>query len=152
MVISQITEYLYVSSKITRRNVSEALALDPRLVISMIVQRRPPRVLGRPPRTLLWFKTFDLFFLPIPVKTLARGVAAALPVIEDGKRVLVFCEAGRRRSAALAACILVGQGYTGGEAMKLLKSKRPEADPYAWHIQRQIKKFEKYWRAKEAGQ
>jgi protein tyrosine phosphatase (PTP) superfamily phosphohydrolase (DUF442 family) len=152
MAISQITDTLYVSSKITRKNVAEALALDPRLVISMIVQRRPPRILGQLPRTLLWFKTFDLFFLPIPVKTLARGVEAALPVIKDGQRVLVFCEAGRRRSAAMASSILVGQGYTAAEAMKHLKSKRPVADPYAWHIQRQIKRFEAYWHARHPRQ
>ncbi len=151
MAISQITDTLFVSSKITRGNAAEALALDPRLVISMIVQRRPPPVLGQPPRTLLWFKTFDLFFLPIPVKILARGVEAALQVIENGQRVLVFCEAGRRRSAAMASCILVGQGYTAAEAMELLKSKRPAADPYAWHIQRQIKKFEAYWLTKHSG-
>ncbi len=151
MAISQITDTLYVSSRITKKNAAEALALDPRLIISMIIQRRPPRILGQPPRILLWFKTFDLFLLPIPVKTLGRGVEVALPVIEDGQRVLVFCEAGRRRSAAMASCILVGQGYTAEEAMKLLKNKRSVADPYAWHIQRQIKRFEAFWLSKHSG-
>jgi hypothetical protein len=38
MDISKITEYLSLSSKVTKKNVDEVLELDPRLVISMIVQ------------------------------------------------------------------------------------------------------------------
>jgi hypothetical protein len=59
--------------------------------------------------------------------------------------VHVFCEGGRRRSVAMASCILIGKGYSAEDAMKLIKEKRPVADPYAWHIQRQIRKFEINW-------
>ena len=96
MDVSEITDYLYVSSKVTKKNVAAVLDLDPRLVISMIVQRRPPQALAQPPRMLLWLRTFDFPIFPIPVRTLNRGVEAALPVIEDGRQVLVFCEGGRR--------------------------------------------------------
>jgi hypothetical protein len=72
-------------------------------------------------------------------------VEAALPVIEDGGRVLVFCEAGRHRSVAMASCILIGLGYPADEAMQLVSTKREVADPYAWHIQRQIRRFEDYY-------
>ena len=148
MDVSKITDYLYISSKVTKKNVAAALELDPGLVISMIVQRKPPQELDQPPRTLLWLRTFDFPLLPIPVRTLNRGVEAALPVIEEGQHVLVFCEGGRRRSVAMASCILISQGYSADEAMGLIKERRDVADPYAWHIQRQIKKFEKYWREK----
>ena len=145
MDISNITDYLYVSSKVTTRNVDAVLDLDPRLVISMIVQRRPPQELAQPPRRLLWFKTFDLFLIPISMRVLGRGVEAALPVIDAGHIVHVFCEGGRRRSVAMASCILIGKGYSAEDAMKLIKEMRPVADPYAWHIQRQIRNFEEYW-------
>ena len=137
---------MYVSSKVTKQNVVEFLdELDPRLVISMIVQRRPPQELAAPPRKLLWLRTFDFPLLLIPLRTLNRGVEAALPVIEDGHRVHVFCEGGRRRSVAMASCILIAMGYSAEEAMHLIKERREVADPYAWHIQRQIMRFEKYW-------
>ena len=84
MDISKITDYLYISSKVTKRNVAAALEVDPGLAISMIVQRKPPQELGQPPRKLLWLRTFDFPLLPIPLSKLNRGVEAALPVIEDG--------------------------------------------------------------------
>jgi hypothetical protein len=72
-------------------------------------------------------------------------VEAALPVIENGGRVLVFCEGGRHRSVAMASCILIGLGYSADEAVELIRTKREVADPYAWHIQRQIRRFEARW-------
>jgi protein tyrosine phosphatase (PTP) superfamily phosphohydrolase (DUF442 family) len=151
MDISKITEYLSLSSKVTKKNVDEVLELDLRLVISMIVQRKPPEALEQPPRSVLWLRTFDFPLIPIPVRTLNRGVEVALPVIQDGHRVLVFCEGGRRRSVAMASCILIGKGYSADEAMRLIKEQRDVADPYAWHIQRQIRKFESYWHENHPG-
>jgi hypothetical protein len=46
----------------------------------------------------------------------------------------------------MAAAVLIGQGNSADEAMQLISSKRSKADPYAWHIQRQIRKFEEVWR------
>jgi hypothetical protein len=40
---------------------------------------------------------------------------------------------------------LIGLGYSVDEAMQLVSSKREVADPYAWHIRRQIRRFEAYW-------
>jgi hypothetical protein len=53
MDISKITEYLSLSSKVTKKNVDEVLELDPQLVISMIVQRKPPGALEQPPGPVL---------------------------------------------------------------------------------------------------
>lgn len=145
MDISEITDFLTISSKVTKKNVAAALEVDSRLVISMIVQRRPPQELTLPPRQLLWLRTFDFPLIPIPVRTLHRGVEAALPIIEEGYRVHVYCEAGRRCSVAMASCILISQGYSAEGAMQLVKERRPVADPYIWYIRRRIKKFEKYW-------
>ena len=149
MDITQITEHLYIASRIKGHDLEAILQLDPGLIISMIVQRRPPKALTAEGLEVLWLRTFDFPLLPIPLKSLKRGVEAALPVIHEGGRVLVFCEAGRHRSVAMASCILIGQGYPADEAMQLISSKRQVADPYAWHIQRQIRRFEVSWKSRD---
>ena len=148
MDITQITEHLYIASRIRGSDLEAILQLDPGLIISMIVQRRPPKVLTAEGLEVLWLRTFDFPLIPIPLKTLKRGVEAALPVIHEGGRVLVFCEGGRHRSVAMASCILIGQGYPADEAMQLISRKREVADPYAWHIRRQIRRFEAFWRSR----
>ena len=95
--------------------------------------------------SVLWLRTVDFVLIPIPIRTLNRGVETALPVIQQGHRVLVFCEGGVHRSVAMASCILVGMGYSADEAMQLVSSQRKVADPYAWHIKRQIKRFASHW-------
>ncbi|MGD8464626.1 MAG: dual specificity protein phosphatase family protein [Anaerolineae bacterium] len=145
MDISQITDYLYIASQLKNEDLPAIEALDVRLIINMIAHRRVSSELTQPPRTVVWLRTFDFFLLPIPVKTLYRGVRAALPVIQDGHRVLVYCQAGRHRSVAMASAILIARGYAAQEAMDLVKERRAVADPDARHIRRQIEKFEVYW-------
>jgi protein tyrosine phosphatase (PTP) superfamily phosphohydrolase (DUF442 family) len=145
MDFSEITDYLYIASQLKNEDLPALEALDVRLIINMIAHRRVPRDLAQPPRTVVWLRTFDFFLLPIPVKTLNRGVQAALPVIDAGHRVLVYCQAGRHRSVAMASAILIARGYTAKEAMQLIKQRRTVADPDAAHIRRQIRKFETYW-------
>jgi protein tyrosine phosphatase (PTP) superfamily phosphohydrolase (DUF442 family) len=148
MDITEITEHLYIASRVKYDDLEAILQLEPGLIISMIAQRRPPKALTAEGLKVLWLRTFDFPLIPIPLKTLNRGVEAALPVIQESGRVLVFCEGGRHRSVAMASCILIGQGYSADEAMQLISSKRAVADPYAWHIQRQIRRFEALWRAR----
>jgi len=147
MDVSQITENLYVASRIKDDDLDAIFQLGPDLIISMIVQRRPPKALAAEGLDVLWLRTFDFILIPIPLRTLRRGVEAALPVVREGGRVLVFCEGGRHRSVAMASCILIGQGYSADQAMELVKIKRGVADPYAWHIKRQILRFEASWLA-----
>lgn len=148
--ISQITENLYVSSRVKDRHIEDVLQLDPDLVISMIFERRLPEALTEEGLQVLWLRTVDFLLIPIPLRTLSRGVEAALPVIQDGGRVLVFCQGGRHRSVAMASSILIGLGYSVDEAMQLVSIKREVADPYAWHIRRQIRRFEAYWLRRKA--
>jgi hypothetical protein len=143
--ISQITENLYLASRLKGEQLEDILQLDPGLIISMILERRPPEAVTEAGLKVLWLRTVDIPLIPIPLRTLNRGVEAALPVIQGGDRVLVFCQGGRHRSVAMASCILIGLGYPAGEAMQLISSKREAADPYAWHIQRQIGRFEARW-------
>ena len=145
MDASQITDYLYISRRVYDWDVPILQEMEVRLAISMIVHLRPPKALRESSVEVLHFRTFDFPLLPIPVKTLTRGVESSLPIIQDGHKVLVFCEAGRHRSVAMAASILIGMGYSAEEAMDLISKNRRVADPYAGHIQRQIRKFEKEW-------
>jgi protein tyrosine phosphatase (PTP) superfamily phosphohydrolase (DUF442 family) len=148
MHVSQITDRLYVGSRLGAEDVEAVRKLDVRLVINMIAYRRPARDFAGLPAEVLWLRTFDFPLLPIPVETLARGVEAALPVIQEGHSVLVYCEGGRHRSVAMASAILIGLGRSADEAMQLISERREVADPWAWHIQRQIRKFEACWQSK----
>jgi protein tyrosine phosphatase (PTP) superfamily phosphohydrolase (DUF442 family) len=145
MDISQITEHLFVGGQPRPEHAQPLHDLGIRLIISMRGEAPPPKVFEQPPFRALWLRTYDTLFTPIPVHKLMEGVQAALPAIERGERVLAHCHHGRHRGVALGAAILIAQGHTADSAMRLLREKRALADPQAWHIRRQIKKFEKHW-------
>jgi hypothetical protein len=143
--VSPITDYLYISAWLRGGYIEEIRAMNVRLILSMHWLKPSPR-LEYPPVRLLWLPTFDHPFAPMPMRTLQRGVEAALPVIQAGNAVLVHCRAGVHRSVAMACCVLIGLGQTADEAMQLVEQKRPVADPRLWYIQRRITKFEQQWR------
>ena len=145
MDISPITPYLYVGAQPAVEHVPDLCALNIGLVISMRGETRPHMVFNKAPLKSLWLRTYDVFFLPIPVNTLAEGVRQALTVIEQGQAVLVHCQRGRHRSVALAAAILIAHGHSAGEAMRLLRQQRAVADPHIWYIRSQIEAFERQW-------
>lgn len=143
--ISKVTDYLYVGSRIGEEHADELKMLNFDLIISMIGQMPPDEVYTVPPFKTLWIRTYDTFLNPISVKKLLEGVEAALPVIQNKGKVLVFCMQGRRRSIAMSAAILISMGQTSEQAIDLLTTARKVADPRRWYIHRQIKAFEKYW-------
>ena len=142
---SPITDYLYIAANPKGKDAPAISQLGVRLVISMVAHRRPAAEFSVSPLSALWLRTFDFFLLPIPVDALERGARAALPVIESGHKVLTFCQAGRHRSVAMAAAILIARGYSADDAMALIARRRSRADPYAGHIERQIRKFAARW-------
>jgi protein tyrosine phosphatase (PTP) superfamily phosphohydrolase (DUF442 family) len=145
MDISKITDQLYIAAHPKAEDANAIREMNVRLILNMIFFR-PADVYRNPPFRMLTLRTFDSIFLPIPIGKLVRGVKAALPVIQGGESVLVYCREGRHRSVAMAAAVLIGQGCSADEAMQLISLKRSKADPYAWHIQRRIRKFEEVWR------
>jgi protein tyrosine phosphatase (PTP) superfamily phosphohydrolase (DUF442 family) len=148
MDISQITDYLYIAS-LPRAEAAEAIReRNVSLIINMIFIR-PPQVYTQPPFRMLTLRTFDFVLLPIPIDKLKDGAETALPVIENGESVLIYCHAGRHRSVAMGACILIAMGHTADEAMELVREGRAVADPHARHIERQIRKFEEEWQARD---
>ena len=146
--LSKVTDYLYVSSKIGEKQSDELKAYNFNLIISMIGQIPPDEIYTLPPFKTLWIKTYDTFFTPVTVKKLLVGVEAALPIIQNKGKLLVFCMQGKRRSVAMAAAILISMGHTGEQAIDLLTTARTVADPRRWYIRKQIHAFEKYWQKK----
>jgi protein tyrosine phosphatase (PTP) superfamily phosphohydrolase (DUF442 family) len=144
MDISQITDQLYIAAHPNAEAADAIRDMNVRLLLNMIFIR-PADVYRKPPFQMLTLRTFDSIFLPIPIGKLVRGVKAALPVMEKGESVLVYCREGRHRSVAMTASVLIGQWQSADQAMQLISSKRAKADPYAWHIQRRIRKFEQIW-------
>ena len=146
--ISQITDYLYIASLPKAEDAEDIRARNVTLIINMIFIR-PPEVYTQPPFHMLTLRTFDFPLLPIPIDKLKKGVETALPYIQKGESVLIYCRAGRHRSVAMGACILIAMGHTADEAMQLLREGRQVADPHAGHIKRQIRKFEEEWRTQD---
>jgi len=144
--ISEITPDLYVGSQPELADVEALNALNIGLIINMRAEARPHAAFHQHPLSTLWLRTYDNFLLPISMRTLEQGVQAALAVLGQGRRVLVHCRHGRHRSVAMAAAILIAQGYSAAQAMRLVREKREPADPQLWYIRRQIEKFERHWR------
>ena len=143
--LSQITEYLYLSSLPKDEHAEHIFSLGIRLIVSMPAYRSPS-VYRKAPFQFIHCPSLDSPLVPIPQFILKRGVRAALPVInEQGHAVLVHCKEGIHRSVAMASCILIAKGYSAEEAMRIIKEKRDKADPYAGYIKKRIEKFEAHW-------
>ena len=142
--VSAITDQLFIAARPHTRHVEHVRGLGVDLVLSMI-GIKPPPALAEPPFRLLRLPVFDNRFIPIPLTILQLGVSAAVPVLDAGGRVLVYCRAGRHRSVAMASCILIARGMTADQAMDTIVAHRPYADPHAPHIERRIRAFEQEW-------
>jgi hypothetical protein len=145
--ISKITDQLYIAAHPKSRHSDLIRGYGVTLVLCMIFHP-PALVYWRDHFQMLWLPTFDAPQLPMPLSRLVRGVNTALPVIEHGESVMVYCRQGRHRSVAMACCIMVGLGFSSTEAMELVKSKRPIADPDAWYIRDRILKFDEIWNSR----
>jgi protein tyrosine phosphatase (PTP) superfamily phosphohydrolase (DUF442 family) len=141
MDFSRITDELFIGETPRRSDYQALRDLGVRLVINMRFDHRPAPDPGQPPLDFLWLRTFDTPLLPIPILTLRRGVEVALETIRAGGKVYSHCMAGRHRSVAMGAAILVALGHDPRQAMELIKTRRPIADPYALHIRSRILRF-----------
>lgn len=138
--ISRITDTLYIAAHPQPDHAEGLAALPTDLLLS--VRMRPPRpAVRRAARQWLHLPCIDSPLYPIPMSLLRRGEAAAALVFERGGIVVVHCHYGRHRSVAMACCILIGQGLTAEEAMRLVVQQRSVADPYIWYIRARIQRF-----------
>jgi hypothetical protein len=147
MDISRITDSLYVGTTPAQEDFQRLHELGVRLVINMrlLLGQSPSRTL--PPMRYVRLRTFDNPLLPIPSAALVRGTRTALEVIAQGGGVYTHCSRGRHRSVAMAAAILIAQGYSPEAAMQKIREQRAVADPGASHIQPRILEFARVWQA-----
>jgi protein-tyrosine phosphatase len=77
----------------------------------------------------------DFLHLPTPdlhgpdIATLDRGVRFAGEHLDRGGKVLIHCQHGIGRSALLALCVMVDQGFEPLEALKQAKDAREIVSP-----------------------
>ncbi len=142
---SQITDSLFVGTTPQPEDYPELSAMGIRLVINMRIERRPRPDPHNLPIKFIWLPTFDSPLIPIPIRALERGAREALQTLKSGGKVYVHCAAGAHRGVAMGSAVLIAQGYSPEEAMQLIKSRRPAADPDAWYIHRRITRFAQVW-------
>jgi hypothetical protein len=145
MDFSRITDNLYIGDTPRREDYDHLRELGVYLIINMRFDRRSARDLHRPPLNFLWLKTVDSPLFPIPLRTLKRGVHAALGTFQEGGKVYAHCSKGRHRGVAMGAAILIAQGYDPQQAIDLIKEQRPIADPDIFYIRKRILSFARAW-------
>ena len=145
MDYSKITDDLYIGRTPHTHDYDLLRSLGVQLVISMRFERKPYPDEHNPPMPVIRLPTIDSPLFPIPMRSLMKGVRAAMPVIESGGKVYVHCQAGVHRAVTMGSAILIAQGYEPQEAMDLIKAQRPAADPDAWYIRRRIMRFAQLW-------
>lgn len=137
----EIVKYLWLAGTPTWNDIELLRKNKIKVIASTHVRRIDKRL--RQEFKQVYLPWVDVVLLPQPLWLLDRGVRTILPHMKKGESVLVHCRMGRHRSVALVGCILVAQGMRAEEAMKLIKKQRLIADPEAWHVKRQIVRYEK---------
>ncbi len=145
MDFSQITPDLFIGTMPDVTDYDHLRELGVRLVINMRFWSRLPPDAHDPPLDFLWLRTFDTPIILIPVRKLIEGTHTALETIRVGGKVYSHCAAGRHRSVAMGAAILIAQGHTPESAMQLIKEKRPISDPGLYYIRSRILHFARQW-------
>lgn len=136
---SQITENIFVGSTPKSLDISKLKKQGFGLIINMRIDKKISSNILK----ILWLPNIDLSPFPLRHKHMILGAREAKKTLKKNEKVLVICRIGRHRSVAMAACLLIDQGFSPEEAKKLIKEKRPIADPYAKNIENTIKVFYK---------
>ncbi len=142
---SNITDDLYIGNMPQVDDYDGLRELGIRLIINMRFSRGPYPDPHHTPIKLLWLRTIDSPFFPIPIAKLILGAQTALDTIRAGGKVYVHCAYGRHRGVAMGACILIAQGYEPEAAMNLICERRLVADPNAYYIRPRIMQFAHQW-------
>lgn len=79
------------------------------------------------------------------------AVRWVLDQMDQGGKVLVHCEHGVGRGPLLGCAVLVAQGYSAPEALRLVRTRRWQAAPNDRQLEALLA-FEKLWRAMAPGQ
>jgi protein-tyrosine phosphatase len=144
---SRITHDLFIGTTPGVQDYERLRNLGVQLVINMRVEHRLRPDPQAPPLSLLWLPTIDSPLMPIPLRLLTRGARAAMKTIHEGGKVYSHCAGGVHRGVAMGAAVLIAQGQSSEAAMKLIKDRRPVADPYVFYIRNRILRFATQWRS-----
>ncbi len=147
MDFSRITHNLFIGDTPTSADYDRLRDMGVRLVINMRLLRGPAPDLHPAPIPVMWMRSLDSIFFPISMRSLLHGAHAALDTMRGGGKIYVHCAFGRHRGAAMGTCILIAQGMEAWQAMKLVKSSRAVANPYAFFIFPRILRFAAEWQA-----
>jgi hypothetical protein len=142
---SSITDDLFIGRTPLASDYDGLRELGIQLIINMRFSRGPYPDPYHTPIRLLWLRTIDSPFIPIPISKLIIGARAALETILLGGKVYVHCAYGRHRGVVMGSCVLIAQGYEPDAAMKLVSERRRVADPYIYYIRSRILKFAREW-------
>jgi hypothetical protein len=142
---SNITDDLFIGNTPLASDYDGLRELGIQLIINMRFSRGPYPDSHDTPIRLLWLRTIDSPFVPIPISKLITGARAALETILLGGKVYVHCAYGRHRGPAMGSCVLIAQGYEPEDAMRLVAERRPVAGPHAYYIRSRILKFAREW-------
>ena len=145
MDFSNITDDLFIGRTPLVRDYDGLRELGIRLIINMRYTRAPYPDPYHIPIKMLWLRTIDSPFFPIPISKLILGAQAALETMDAGDKVYVHCAYGRHRGVAMGACILIAQGYDPESALRLIAERRLVADPNAYYIRSRIMQFAHQW-------
>ena len=145
MNFSQITDDLFIGGMPFLEDYDRLRELGVQLIINMRFSQAPEPDPHPQPMSTLWLRSIDSPFFRLSIPKLIRGAQAALATIRDGGKVYAHCAYGRHRGVAMGACILIAQGYDPQTAMRLIKERRPFADPFVFYIRPRILKFAKEW-------
>jgi hypothetical protein len=142
---SNITDDLFIGNTPLASDYDGLRELGIQLIINMRFSRGPYPDPHQTPIRLLWLRTIDSPFIPIPVSKLVTGARAALETILLGGKVYVHCAYGRHRGPAMGSCVLIAQGHEPEAAMRLVAERRRVADPHIYYIRSRILKFALEW-------
>ena len=142
---SSITDNLFIGNTPLASDYDGLRELGIQLIINMRFSRGPYPDPHETPIRLLWLRTIDSPFVPLPVSKLIAGARAALETILLGGKVYVHCAYGHHRGPAMGSCVLIAQGYEPEMAMRLVAERRLVADPHIYYIRSRILKFAQEW-------
>ena len=142
---SNITDDLFIGTTPLATDYDGLRELGIKLIINMRFTRGPFPDSHHEPIQLLWLRTIDSPFFPIPIAKLILGAKTALDTINADGKVYVHCAGGRHRGVAMGSCILIAQGHEPEAAMSLISERRLVADPNIYYIRARIMQFAHQW-------
>ncbi len=146
-----VTERLAVGAAIwTRRNMELLAAAGITHVVDMQDEFDDRQIADGTGVEVLWNPTAD-DFEEKPAGLFRRGIDFALRACQlPTSRIYFHCSAGVHRGPMVLLAVLIAQGMEPGEAMELIRSKRPQAD-FPDVYRRSVARFFQSQEAQKAG-